>query len=150
MFLAFPKVHQCVDFYPCCLCPTSGMQICVSWSFTASEGHAHVRNKCPATAFAKCRDKSSDLQTNKCGVWVRGDTADFRLWNSEVISGSLLEALEFHFQKRRLDANMGEQKRPGMWIWRGTKHRVVLRAMWDEYRETEEMGPCRRGPVSRC
>lgn len=97
-------------------------------------------NKCPATAFAKCRDKSSDLQTNKCGVWVRGDAADFRLL--EVISDSLLETLEFHFQKQQLDANTGEQKCLGMWIWRGTKHRVVLRATWDEYRETEEIGPC--------
>lgn len=33
-------------------------------------------NKCPATAFANCRDKSSNLQTNKCAVWVRGDTVD--------------------------------------------------------------------------
>lgn len=55
-------------------------------------------NKCPATVFANCRDKSSDLQTNKWGVWVRGDAVDFRLWNSEMILDSLLETLEFHFQ----------------------------------------------------
>lgn len=38
-------------------------------------------NKCPATAFANCRDRSSDVQTNKCGVWVSGE--------------SRLQALEF-------------------------------------------------------
>lgn len=138
-----PKSPSMCCSYPCCPCTTSGMQI--SWRFTASEvALMSAGNKCPA----KCRDQSSDPQTNKCGVWVRGDIVDLRLWNFGRISESLLETPKIPLSVTTTRCKDGRAECPGMWIWRGTKHRVVLRAMWDEQRETEETGPCLRGPVS--
>lgn len=59
-------------------------------------------DKCAATEFAKSGTKSSNLQTNKCAVGVRGQPINDwlfavspSLWNSDLISDCLPSTVEF-------------------------------------------------------
>lgn len=71
-------------------------------------------DKCAATEFAKSGTKSSNLQTNKCTVGVRGQPINDwlfavspSLWNSDLISDCLPSTGEFS-----TDSEGGELRAP--------------------------------------